>query len=145
MALSKFVLFLSGLVWIGYGAWLFFDPTGLVYMGYGLDNWSAIVEVQAMYGAVEFMLGIYAMVGVFKPKEYLRPALLLWAFIFTGLVVGRIVGITQWDGEWWVYDFGAEGLPMAYNPGALWFYEVPCMIMCWVGLYKIKNDQELNG
>lgn len=145
MAIAKFVLFISGLVWIGYGGWLFVDPMGLSYMGFGLDNWSAIVEVQAMYGAVEFMLGVYAMIGVFKPQNYLRPALLLWAFIFTALVVGRIVGIAQWDGDWWIHDFGPEGLPMAYNPGAMWFYEVPCMILCWIGLYQTRNNPDLNG
>jgi len=145
MLVARFVLFISGLVWIGYGAWLFFDPKGLAYAGFEFNHWSVTVEVQAMYGAVEFMLGVYAMIGVFKPKGYMRPALLLWTFIFTALVFGRIVGIAQWDGDWWVHSFGAEGLPNAYNPGAMWFYEVPCMILCWLGLYQTRNNPELNG
>jgi hypothetical protein len=57
MLIAKIILFISGAVWIGYGAWLFVDPKGLSYVGYGLDHWSAVVEVQAMYGAVEFMWG----------------------------------------------------------------------------------------
>ncbi len=82
MFISKVILFISGLVWLGYGAWLFFDPKGLEYTGLSLDHWSAVVEVQAMYGAVEFMLGVFAMMGVFKPQRYMHSALVVWFFIF---------------------------------------------------------------
>lgn len=142
MLLSKIILFISGLVWIVYGAWLFVDPKGLSYIGYNLDHWSAVVEVQAMYGAVEFMLGVFAMMGVFKPKRYMHSALVVWFFIFSALVVGRIIGIWQWGGDYWL-TFGPEGLPDGYNPGALWFYEVPSMILCAVGLYQTKDLNEL--
>ena len=64
MLLAKIILSITAAVWICYGGWLFVDPTGLTYAGFKLDNWSAIVEVQAMYGAVEFMLGIFALLGV---------------------------------------------------------------------------------
>ncbi len=142
MLISKIILFISGLVWLGYGGWLFFDPKGLAYMGYNLDHWSAVVEVQAMYGAVEFFLGVFAMMGVFKPQRYMHSALVVWFFIFLGLVIGRIVGIWQWDGDWWL-TFGPEGLPEGYNPGALWFYEVPSLILCAIGLYQTKDLEEL--
>ncbi|CAA0100831.1 Uncharacterised protein [BD1-7 clade bacterium] len=143
MLIAKIILFISGAVWLGYGGWLFVDPKGLAYMGFGLDNWSAVVEVQAMYGAVEFMLGVFAMMGIINPKRYMHSALVVWTFIFAGLVVGRIVGIAQWGGDWWL-TFGAEGLPAGYNPGALWFYEVPSLILCLIALKQTHKLPELN-
>lgn len=138
MLLAKIVLTITGLVWVGYGGWLFVYPEGLAYTGYGLDNWSAIVEVKAMYGAVEFMLGVFALMGVFKPERYMHSALLVWFFIFSALIVGRVVGIIQYDGDWWM-EFGADGLPAAYNPGALWFYEVPSAILSGIALWKTRH------
>ena len=143
MRIAKLILFTSGLVWIAYGGWLFVDPRGLSYVGFELSHWSAVVEIKAMYGAVEIMLGVFAMMGVFSPKRYMHSALVVWFFIFTALIVGRIAGILQEDGDWWL-TFGADGLPDGYNPGALWFYEVPSAILCLIALIQTRNHPELN-
>jgi hypothetical protein len=142
MPLAKIILSITAAVWLGYGAWLFFDPKGLTYLGYGLDNWSAIVEVQAMYGAVEFMLGVFTLLGVLYPKRYMHAALLLWAFIYSALVFGRTVGIIQWGGSFALH-FGADALPWNYNPGAMFFLELPSATLCWISLYLTRNHPEL--
>jgi len=144
MAIAKFILFVSGLVWVVYGGWLFFDPTGLSYAGFEFNHWSVIVEVQAMYGAVEFMLGIFAWLGLWNRKKYMHSALVVWAFIYGGLAFGRLVGIYQWDGDYWMYTFGPEGLPEAYNAGALWVLEFPSFLLCLLALWKTKDHPELN-
>jgi hypothetical protein len=136
MKFAKIVLAFTAAVWIGYGGWLFFDPKGLAYMGFGLDNWSAIVEVQAMYGGAEIAMGIFALLGVLKPQRYMHGALLLWAMIYTGLVIGRIVGIIQWGGTFAV-PMGV--LPDSYNPGAMWFLEIPSATLCWISLYLTRD------
>ena len=143
MKFAKIMLSLTAATWIGYGLWLFFDPKGLAYMGYGLDHWSAIVEVQAMYGGAEIMLGVFALLGVLNPKRYMRPALLLWAMIYSSLVIGRIVGIIEWGGSF-TFTFGAAGLPASYNPGAMFFLEIPSATLCWIALYLTRNEAELN-
>lgn len=143
MLLARVILSITALVWICYGGWLFVDPTGLRYAGFALDNWSTIVEVQAMYGATEFMLGIFALLGVLKPQRYMHCALLLWFFIYTALWIGRIVGIIMWDGTFLI-DFGPEGLPNSYNPGALWVLELPSSILLGVSLWLTKDNPLVN-
>ena len=143
MLLAKIILLITAAIWICYGGWLFVDPMGLTCAGFKLDNWSAIVEVQAMYGAVEVMLGVFALLGVLNTKRYMHSALLLWFFIYTALVVGRIVGIIMWDGSFAV-DFGPTGLPESYNPGALFFLEIPSSILCGIALLKTNNHPEVN-
>ena len=143
MLLAKIILSITAAVWLGYGMWLFIDPQALSYMGYGLDNWSAIVEVQAMYGGAEIALGVFTLFGVWKPKQYMQPALLLWFMIYGSLVIGRIVGIIQWGGSF-ALDFGPEALPGNYNPGAMFVLEIPSTILCLIALLKVKNHPELN-
>ena len=141
MKLAKVMLWYTAAVWVGYGLWLFIDPKALGYMGYGLDNWSAIVEVQAMYGGAEIMLGIFALLGVLKPKRFMIRALTLWAMIYSSLVVGRMIGIHQWGGTYAV-EFGK--LPDSYNPGAMWFLELPSASLMWLSLYFLRTNAELS-
>lgn len=142
MLLAKFMLSLTASVWIIYGGWLFFDPKGLSYAGFELNHWSAVVEVQAMYGLAEVMLGVFALLGLLKPKRYMHSALLLWCMIYSALVVGRTIGIIQWDGSF-AMSFGPEGLPDSYNPGAMYFLEIPSAILCGLALYFIKDNPEV--
>lgn len=143
MTLAKIILSITAAVWILYGGWLFVDPKGLEYMGYELNNWSAVVEVQAMYGLAEVALGVFALMGLLKPKRYMHAALMLWFMIYTALVIGRIVGILQWDGSFGMV-FGPEGLPDSYNAGAMYFLEIPSAILCWIALRRIRNAPELH-
>lgn len=138
MLLAKIILSITATVWLLYGGWLFVDPKGLSYAGFELNHWSAIVEVQAMYGLVEVMLGVFALLGVIKPQRYMHSALLLWCMIYSALVVGRIVGIIQWDGTF-AMSFGPEGLPDSYNCGAMYFLEIPSAILCGLALYLTKD------
>ena len=139
MILAKTILYITAAVWICYGGWLFFDPKGLTYAGFELNHWSAVVEVQAMYGLVEVMLGVFALLGALKPRRYMHSALLLWFFIYSALVVGRIVGINQWGGSF-AMTFGPEGLPDSYNAGAMYFLEIPSAILLALALVKTRNQ-----
>lgn len=142
MLLAKIILSITAFIWILYGGWLFMDPKGLTYAGFELNHWSAVVEVQAMYGLVEVMLGAFALLGVLKPQRYMHSALLLWCMIYSALVVGRIVGIIQWDGTF-TMSFGPEGLPDSYNPGAVYFLELPSAILCALSLFITRNNSEI--
>lgn len=147
MLLARIILSITAAVWICYGGWLLVNPTGLRYAGFALDHWSTIVEVQAMYGAVEIMLGVFALLGVLKPRRYMHSALLLWFFIYTALVVGRIIGISMhmdMGATFAIANFGPEGLPDSYNPGAMWFLELPSAILCLIALSKTSKLPELD-
>ncbi|MCB1615919.1 MAG: hypothetical protein KDI30_07875 [Pseudomonadales bacterium] len=144
MKFAKIMLSITAAIWIIYGGWLFLNPLGLRYMGYELNNWSAIVEVQAMYGLAEVALGIFALLGVLKPRIYMHPALLLWCMIYTGLWVGRVIGIIQWEGTFDFFAFGPDALPDTYNPGALFVLELPSSALMLIALIKTKSHPELN-
>lgn len=132
MRLGKAVLAVTALVWICYGTWLFVDPQGLAYAGFAFPHWSVTVEVLAMYGAFELMLGVFTAIALLRPDELLRPALLLWGLLYTGLVVGRTYGILAWDGT---FALTPGGGPEAYNAGALFVLELPSAVLCWVALW----------
>lgn len=143
MLLARIMLSITAAVWISYGGWLFFDPKGLSYAGFEMNHWSVIVEVQAMYGAVEIWLGVFALLGVLYPRRYMHSALLLWAFIYTSLSIGRLIAIPMWGGSFAI-DFGPEGLPESYNPGALFFLEIPSAILLMTALIRTRKLPELN-
>lgn len=144
MLLARIILSITAAVWILYGGWLYFDPKGLSYAGFEMSNWSVIVEVQAMYGAVEVMLGVFALLGVLNPRRYMHSALLLWTFIYGALVFGRLTAIPMWGGSFAI-DFGPNGLPWSYNPGALFFLEIPSATLCLIALLKTRKLPELNA
>ena len=138
MRLGKIMLAVTALVWIGYGAWLFVDPKGLSYAGFGFPHWSVTVEVVAMYGAFEVALGGFALLALLRPAELMRPALLLWALLYSALVLGRVYGILAWDGSF-AMSFGG-GHPESYNAGALFFLELPSAVLFWLALRRSRAD-----
>lgn len=143
MLLGRIMLVITVLVWTLYGAWLFVDPKGLSYIGLDFTHWSVTVEVMAMYGGFEFMIGVFTLLGLLNPRRYMRPAMALWALLYSGLVIGRIYGILVWDGSFAV-NFGPDGLPASYNPGAMFVLELPSAILFALALWQTRNSTELN-
>ncbi len=139
MLFARIITGITALVWMGYGAWLTIDPHGLSYIGMEFRHWSVTVEVMAMYGLAEFALGLFALLGTLKPRRYLHANLMLWFLIFTGLAVGRIVGIAAWNGDY-SFSVGAGGLPAGYNPGAAYFYEIPFSVLFGIALWKTRHE-----
>lgn len=139
MRLGKVMLVITGLVWTFYGGWLFFNPHGLSYAGFDFPNWSVTVEVVAMYGLFEFMLGVFTWIGLARTREFMRPAMLLWALLYTGLALGRLYAIPVYGGS---FSILAE-LPENYNPGAMLFLEAPSAILFWVALWLTRKDSRL--
>jgi hypothetical protein len=139
MTFAKIILFITAAVWIPYASWLFFDPAGLNYaFGDELKHWTTLVEIKAMYGGAEIAMGIFALLGVLNPRQYMRPALVLWLMIYTGLSIGRLIGLAEFGGDYGLV-FGPEGLPNSYNSGALWFLEIPSAILCFIALRKTEE------
>ena len=131
------MLALTALVWVGYGGWLLVDPKGLAYAGFDFPHWSVTVEVVAMYGAFELALGLFTLIAVLRPRDLLRPALLLWALLYSALALGRGYGILVWDGTFEV-SFG--GGPESYNAGALFLLELPSAALFWLALWRTRDD-----
>ena len=136
MLLPRIMIVVTALIWTCYGTWLFFDPYGLEYTGLGLPGWPATVEVVAMYGAFEAVLGVWTALGVLREREFQRPVLLLWAMLYTALVAGRIVGILVHDGS-----FAAQlgRLPESYNAGAMYVLEIPSAALFWISWWRTRE------
>ena len=145
MLLGRIMLVITTLVWTCYGAWLFFDPKGLSYIGMEFNHWSVTVEVVAMYGGFEFMIGVFTALGLIKPRQFMRPAMLLWALLYSGLVIGRIYGMIVWGGSFTAMScIGEECLPDSYNPGAMYVLEIPSALLFMLALWQTRNDPNLN-
>ena len=143
MLLARTMLVITTLIWTLYGAWLFIDPKGLSYIGLEFTHWSVTVEVVAMYGAFEFMLGVFTLLGLVNPRRFMRPAMTLWLLLYSGLVIGRIYGILVWEGSFAIPDIGPGGLPGSYNPGAMYVLELPSALLFALALWKTRNNPEV--
>jgi hypothetical protein len=130
------MIVITSLVWFFYGLWLFFDPHGLSYTGLAQPGWPATVEVVAQYGAFECLLGVWTAIAFFRLRSH-RPVLLLWAMLYTALVVGRIFGIIVWNGS---FAFRLGDTPWVYNPGALYMLEIPSALLFWLALWRTRNQ-----
>lgn len=139
MRLGRVMLVITGLVWTIYGGFLFFAPERLSYAGFDFPNWSVTVEVVAMYGLFEFMLGMFCWIALAKPREFMRPAMLLWALLYTGLALGRIYAIPRYGGSFSI----VSQLPDSYNPGALIALEAPSAILFWIAFWLTRRDSRL--
>jgi hypothetical protein len=88
-----------------------------------------------MYGFAEVGLGVFALLGAFRPARYLHANLMLWFPVFTALWVGRLVGIALFGGQY-AFRFGAAGLPAGYNPGTAYLYELPFSVLFGIALWR---------
>jgi hypothetical protein len=60
--------------------------------GLALVTPGAHTEARAMYGGLEFALGLYFGVSAFRTAQ-LRPALVVLVFVFAGLALARLAGL----------------------------------------------------
>lgn len=102
------------LVWIniigffGYGLFCFFIPEkAATAMGFVLSNADAKIEISAMYGGVQIMIGLFCLVSLRVPSLGLRPALTILSLVYGGLVLGRLYGLLTVVGDVTIYTIGA--------------------------------------
>lgn len=106
MTIARAFLILNGLVLAAYGIYCTFNPMALAeFASFGLDNNTAIIEVRAMYGGLEFTLGLYFLLCGLR-KDMLANGLLVSLFVFAGLAGARAYGMVV-DGGDNGYNFGA--------------------------------------
>jgi hypothetical protein len=139
LLVARLLTGLTAIIWMGYGLWLIWDPRQLSYIGLQFTHWSVTIEVFAMYGFAELGLGVFALLGALKPQRYLHANLLLWFLIFTGLWVGRVIGIARFGGD---YGVAFGHLPGSYNAGTAYFYELPFSVLFGVALWQTRNHPD---
>lgn len=141
--MQKIYLGVLAAFWSIYGLVNLIYPETLTFVaGLGQDNWSAAIEVRAMYGGLELAIGFLCILGLIERFNFLRAALVVNTALMLGLVAGRFVGllIDGPDGlESMKVGFGLENITESYNAGALWFFELPSAL---IGIYLLGNRQE---
>jgi len=111
-------LAVSVLVWLGYGLYCFFEPATLEEAaGLAIGSSVARTEVRAMYGGLQIALGVMALAALWRPA-LVRPTLLCFAFLVTGLATSRVVGAVI-DGSFGQYTTGAIFFEVAVAGGAM--------------------------
>jgi hypothetical protein len=97
---------------------------------YDLSSAVARTEVRAMYGGLQMAIGLFALLGVFKPK-YRDAALVFFVIALTGLSLCRLGGMIA-EGESSYLSFSTSISPGRYNQTGLAMYELPNMVFAWV-------------
>jgi hypothetical protein len=106
---------------------------------YDLSSAVARIEVRAMYGGLQMAIGVFALLGAFRPK-YRDSAFVFLLLALTGLALCRLAGMIV-EGESTYLSFGAAIAPGQYNQVGLAMYEGPNMILAWV-LFVLRPRRE---
>ena len=125
--LSKAVLWVTAVVFIGYGLVCFIDPQiPATYSGIGLTNADSWIETAAMYGGLQAGLGFFCLIAAIKP-EYSRAGLLMVICIIGGLASARGISFAFTTNPVTSYTYGALG------------YEALTAILAAVAFFTTKN------
>jgi hypothetical protein len=109
---TRVFLGIQTLIWLPYGIFCFFRPEFLhTAAGIGLGSATASTEIRAMYGGLQVAIGAMTLAGLLR-ADLTRTALLLLAFLVTGLATARLAGL------------GLDGGLSAYTMGGLVFETV---------------------
>jgi len=107
--LTPILLWVNIVGFTTYGLFCFFAPhTAAAAMGYSLSNADAVIEISAMYGGVQIMIGLYCLLSLHSAtKAGKASALKVMLMVYGGLVAGRIFGLLTTNGEVGAYTMGA--------------------------------------
>ncbi len=111
--LGKIILWLSAVMFIGYGLACFFSP-GLPagYAGLVMSTGDAFSEIGAMYGGLQTGFGLFCLIAALKPEHY-RSGLLLLVVAIGLLAVGRLYSTLVGTGDVGFYTWGAMSYEFA--------------------------------
>ncbi len=105
--LEKSLLSVSGLIFIAYGVACFINPElPAALSGLTIDSGDGFAELGAMYGGLQFGVGVFCLMCAVIPV-YTRAGLLLLLLGIGCLALARLV--SAWDADWMVggYTWGA--------------------------------------
>ena len=93
MLFARIVLGLTAIMFGGHGAMCLLDPATIAReSGIELPSPGAAAEARAMYGGLEFALGLYFGASAFRPV-WVKHAVVVLVVVFAGLAVTRGVGL----------------------------------------------------
>jgi hypothetical protein len=118
MALRIFLGF-SMLVWLPYGLFCFAVPSFLHgAAGVLAQTPTGVTELRAMYGGLQTGIGLLCL-GALMRRSLVRPALVMLAFLASGLFLARVTGAVVLDGGLSGYTVGGLLFEFVSSCGAL--------------------------
>ena len=143
--LTQVFLAANSLFWLPWGLINFIWPeswAGEVIPNmnvYDLSSAVARTEVRAMYRGLQMAVGIFALLGAWRPK-YRDSAFVFFVIALTGLALCRLAGLMV-EGERTYLSFSTAIAPGQYNQVGLAMYELPNMIVAWA-LFLLRPRRE---
>ena len=144
--LTQIFLVANSLFWLPWGLMNLIWPkswSGQVIHGmniYILSSPVARIEVRAMYGGLQMAIGIFALIGGFRPRHR-DSVLVFFVLALTGLATCRFGGMIA-EHEHSYLSFSTKIAPGKYNQVGLAMYELPNMIIAWVLLLLRPRPRE---
>jgi hypothetical protein len=95
VSLPRLSLTIAGILFVGFGGYLFYAPEALASLTKAPRLTALMVnEVRAMYGGLELGLGGFFLVAASRSR-WVLPALAAQVAVFTGLAFGRLGGMVM--------------------------------------------------
>lgn len=108
----RIFLAFNALIWLPYGVFCLLQPGYLDgAAGLAASSPTAATEIRAMYGGLQAAIGCFALTALIR-TAWARPALLMLAFLCSGLLLGRLFGLVA-DGGISGYTAGGLGFEVA--------------------------------
>jgi len=106
--LALILIWINAIGFVAYGLFCFFVPeTAAAAMGFGLSNADAQIEISAMYGGVQIMIGLFCLTALRIEQIGMMAALTIMSMVYLGLVLGRFYGLLTVTGDVTIYTQGA--------------------------------------
>lgn len=94
MALARFSLFLSALMFAAFGLWFLADPVGSARLvEIVLPTTTARIDFRATYGGLNLAIAALLLLAALRPAEHARAGLLLQIAALAGYAGGRLAGM----------------------------------------------------
>ena len=105
--LGKVVLWVSAILFIGYGLACLLSPDiPTSYAGLGMNTGDAFAEIGAMYGGLQTGFGVFCLLGAIR-QEFHRPALVSLVLMVGSLALARLFSTLTGDMPVGSYTYGA--------------------------------------
>ena len=89
--INKVFLLFTAIMYGWLGGWALFDPMSYVDdVGLSINSNLGSSEIRSVYGGINFLIGIFSLIAIFKTKhqEIFFKVLM---FIISGILLGRVV------------------------------------------------------
>jgi len=91
--INKIFLALTAITYGWLGGWALFNPSDYVSaVGLSINSDLGSAELRAVYGGINFLIALYALLALFKTKHE-KSFFKILLFIISGILLGRFVTI----------------------------------------------------